>query len=173
MSCPPLYSQDALGARQRRKDLTARRLNATAKIIESHKNKTQAHHYGSKHTYIHTHGLQDHPGELTWPCPLPLSAGVCPEQTGPLRREQWRPEAVLLSRRRGGGRLPVVSPCRSFWERCHTRTHPGPHTSQLLGAGAGRKRSRKSSAPTTEQLDSLSWMSSFWPPSKQGGEPGP
>lgn len=85
--------------------------------------------------YIHTHGLQDHPWELTWPCPLPLSAGVCPEQTGPLRREQWRPEAVLLSRRRGGGRMPVVSRCRSFWEWCHTHRNPHPHTSQLLGSG--------------------------------------
>ncbi len=36
------------------------------------------------HMHSHTHGLQDHPWELTWPCPLPLSAGVCPEQTGPL-----------------------------------------------------------------------------------------
>ena len=38
----------------------------------------------TSHTHTHTLGLQDHPWELTWPCPLPLSAGVCPEQTGPL-----------------------------------------------------------------------------------------
>ena len=80
-----LYSQDTLGARQRH--LTARRLNAEAKIIESH---TQKKHRliivapNTSHTHTHTLGLQDHPWELTWPCPLPLSAGVCPEQTGPL-----------------------------------------------------------------------------------------
>lgn len=38
----------------------------------------------TSHIRSHKHGLQDHPWELTWPCPLPLSAGVCPEQTGPL-----------------------------------------------------------------------------------------
>lgn len=38
----------------------------------------------TSHIRSHKHRLQDHPWELTWPCPLPLSAGVCPEQTGPL-----------------------------------------------------------------------------------------
>lgn len=70
--------------------------------------------------------------DLTMP-PL-LSAGVRPDQTGPLCREHRRAEAVLLSRRREGGRLPVVSPCRSFWEWCHTHTNPHPHTSLLLGS---------------------------------------
>ena len=90
-----------------------------------------------------------------------------------LRREQRRPEAVLLSRRRGGGRLPVVSRCRSFWEWCHTRTnrrpprHPCPHTSQRRGSGHGCTGREKNGTPTTEQLDSPSWMSSFWTASKE------
>ena len=59
MFCPPLHSQDTAKDRQRQRDLTARRLNTKAKIIESHKNKTQANHFGSKHiahahTFTHT-----------------------------------------------------------------------------------------------------------------------
>lgn len=54
---------------------------------------------------------------------------------------------MLLSRRRGGGRLPVVSRCRSFWERCHTRTNPPPPPSSSHQPASGFKarvqRSRK------------------------------
>lgn len=133
MCCPPLYSQNTLGARQRRRDLTGRRLNTTAKIIESHKNKTQANHYGSKHitrTFTHRHTRTAGPPLRADPAVPPTAPCWRASRTNwaSLRREQWRPEAVLLSRRRGGGRLPVVSPCRSFWERCHTRANPPPPT---------------------------------------------
>lgn len=92
----------------------------------------------TSHIQIHSHTHTQTIGpplraDLAMP-PL-LSAGVCPDQTGPLRREHWKAEAVLLSRRRGGGRLPVVSLCWSFWEWCHTHTNPHPHTSLLLSLG--------------------------------------
>lgn len=135
MCCPPLYSQDTLGARQRQRDLTARRLNTKAKIIESHKNKTQANHYGSKHI---AHKRTTGPplrADLAMP-PTAQHWRVSRINWASLRREQWKPEAVLLSRRRGGGSLPVVSPCRSFWEWCHTRTNPPiltPASSRVQG----------------------------------------
>ncbi|KAG8006911.1 hypothetical protein GBF38_022977 [Nibea albiflora] len=85
-----------------------------------------------------------------------------------LRGEQWRPEAVLLSRRRGGGSLPVVSPCRSFWERRHTCTK-APQSSHQPAPGVqgpGCRGREKNGTLTTEQLDSVSRMSSSWPESK-------
>lgn len=79
-------------------------------------------------SHIHSHGFTGRPplrADLAvLPPPQTLSTGMRPEQTGPLRREQWRPKAVLLRRRRGGGRLPVVSPRCCFWEYCHTNPHP-------------------------------------------------
>lgn len=109
---------------------------------------------------MHSYALTTRPplrADLAVP-PLPpsLSAGVRPEQTEPLRREQWRPKAVLLCRRRGGGGLPVVSRRWCFWEGCHTN----PQSSYTRPGRA--RRSSKNDTPTTKQLEALSWMSSFW-----------
>ena len=122
-----LYSQDTLGARQRH--LTARRLNAEAKIIESHTQKKHKLIIVAPNTsHTHTHSRTAGPplrADLAMP-PTAQCWRVSRTNWASLRREQRRPEAVLLSRRRGGGRLPVVSRCRSFWERCHTRTNRPP-----------------------------------------------
>ncbi|CAB1440148.1 unnamed protein product [Pleuronectes platessa] len=94
---------------------------------------------------VATEGEQDQEAEeqrdMTPTQVLTSGAGVRPEQTGPLRRERRRPEAVLLSRRRGGGRLPVVSPCRSFWEWCYTRNKPPSSHRPAPGSRAGVQRS--------------------------------
>lgn len=107
--------------------LQARRLSTKAKIIESQQNKTQANHSGSKHiTHIFTQTLTTGPplrADLAVP-PTAQCWRVSRTNWASLHREQWRPEVVLLSRRRGGGGLPVVSPCWSFRERCHTHLLP-------------------------------------------------
>ena len=80
MCCPPLYSQETQGARQRRRILTGRRLNTKSKIIESHENKTQANYYGSKHitsTHTFTHTDQGPPLRADPAMPPYCSALAC------------------------------------------------------------------------------------------------
>lgn len=129
----------------------------------------------TSHIRSHKHGLQDHPWELTWPCPLPLSAGVCPEQTGPLSiGNSGGLRSCCLAGAEGAAGCQWSVPAGASGNGVTlTNLPPHPHTNQLLGSGPGCRGRKKNGTPTTEQLDSLSWMSSFWPPSKQEASQAP
>lgn len=115
----------------------------------------------TSHTYSHKHGLRDHPGELTRPCPpAPRSWRVSRTNWASLYREQWRPQAAPRSRRHGGGTLPVVSQRQGFREPRHARKlSRQPHNSSRRIRGfrpthppPSRSRGQeKNGAPTIAQ----------------------
>lgn len=112
------------------------------KIIESHANKTPANHHGSKHiAHVFTQTRTAGPPRRADPAASPTAQSWRVSRTNwaSLHREQWRPEVVPLSRRRGGRRAASGQSVKGL---------PGvilkilPPTSQqlpqdLLGSGPG------------------------------------
>lgn len=176
MCCPPLYSQDTLGAGQRQRDLTGRRLNTKAKIIESHKNKTQANHYGSKHiTHTHTFTHMDYrTTPESWPGHAPYrSVLACVQNKLGLsvgNRGGLRPCCLAGAEGAAGCQWSVPAGASGNGVTLTSTPILTPVSSWVQGRVQGL---RVNSTPTAEQLDSLSWMSSFWPPSKQEASQAP
>lgn len=146
-------------------------LELKQKKIESHANKTPANHRGSKHiAHVFTQTRTAGPPRRADPAvpPTAQSWRVSRTNWASLHREQRRPEVMPLSRRRGGGALPVVSRCQSFQERRHPpKTFRQPHSSfhGIRGFQALHRGQEESNPPTIVQLDPPSRMSSCWPSS--------